>query len=70
VALSKFTCNACNKRTSFALRRSQPQSEAKMPGPGPYREVVTRIYACDNCKAANEMTQPTAFWEIIDGIEY
>jgi hypothetical protein len=70
VALSKFTCNACNKRTTFALRRSQPQSEVRAPSGDRYGETITRIYACDSCHALNEMRQPPAFWDIIDGIEY
>ncbi len=70
MALSKFTCNACNKRTTFALRRSQPESEVRAPSHDRYRETITRIYACDNCQTENVMTQPPAFWDIIDGIEY
>ena len=70
MALSKFTCNACNKRTSFALRRSEPQSEVRKPSRDRYRETITRIYACDNCRALNEIIQPPAFWDIIDTIEY
>jgi hypothetical protein len=66
VRQNRFTCIACDKRSTFTQRLSQPVFEEKVRSPGPYRELITRTYACENCQAENVITQPTAFWYIID----